>query len=469
LKLRLSSYIPTKPNAKQAAFLLYDGLEAFYGGAAYGGKSEALLMGALQHVDVPGYAALIVRKSYTDLSLPGALMDRAKAWLQDTDAKWNRETHTWHFPKGSSLTFGYIQNDSDKYRYQSAEFQYIAWDEVTEFGPGREGGPNDAYLFMFSRLRLKAGMEDVPLRVRSASNPIGPGALWVRKRFVDEGPDKQGIFIPAKLWDNTAVDHESYLQSLKKLPTATQNRLVLGSWDEIEDAAFSEFDPTLHIVPPVQAPREWRRWEAMDFGVSNPTAWLAAGLSPEGHTLVYGEYYSPGLVTEHSSKILTLRNFSWGQPSIALCDPSIRNRTGFGVAGRGETIHDEFAKNGINLVPANNDRRAGRVRISELLRPDPSLPFPDWHPWAGREGSPRLFFTSNCTNVIEQTQLAPIDPVEGDTIDPYWESRSGHATAALRYLLTARVYPREIAVTDRFGRLYTNRQWQNWPNWEEVK
>ena len=52
-------------------------LEALFGGAAGGGKSSALLMSALQYVDVPGYSAILFRKTFADLSLPGALMDRA--------------------------------------------------------------------------------------------------------------------------------------------------------------------------------------------------------------------------------------------------------------------------------------------------------------------------------------------------------------------------------------------------------
>ncbi len=46
-----------------------------------GGKSDALLISALQCVDVPGYAALPWRRTYADLLLPGALMERAEAWL----------------------------------------------------------------------------------------------------------------------------------------------------------------------------------------------------------------------------------------------------------------------------------------------------------------------------------------------------------------------------------------------------
>ncbi len=45
---RLNTFIPHVPTPHQAAFLLLDCLEAFYGGAGGGGKSDALLMSALQ-------------------------------------------------------------------------------------------------------------------------------------------------------------------------------------------------------------------------------------------------------------------------------------------------------------------------------------------------------------------------------------------------------------------------------------
>src|SRR5215813_2487649 len=74
-------------SAKQTAFLALDCLEAGYGGAAGGGKSDAILAGALQYVDVPGYAALILRRSFSDLALPGAAMARSKEWLSGK-ARW---------------------------------------------------------------------------------------------------------------------------------------------------------------------------------------------------------------------------------------------------------------------------------------------------------------------------------------------------------------------------------------------
>jgi hypothetical protein len=63
---------PLTPTPHQEAFLLLPGLEAFFGGAAGGGKSVALLLASLQHSDVPGYHALLLRPTLSELQLPGA-------------------------------------------------------------------------------------------------------------------------------------------------------------------------------------------------------------------------------------------------------------------------------------------------------------------------------------------------------------------------------------------------------------
>ena len=46
-------YCPEEPYEKQLQFLDSDKLEAFYGGAAGGGKSSCLLMGSLEYVHSP--------------------------------------------------------------------------------------------------------------------------------------------------------------------------------------------------------------------------------------------------------------------------------------------------------------------------------------------------------------------------------------------------------------------------------
>ena len=180
-------------------------------------------MAALQYVDVPGYSALLLRRTYTDLALPGALMDRANEWLISTDAKWLDKDKTWKFPSGATITFGYLEHENDKYRYQGAEFQYCGFDELTQFSEGQ-------YRYLFSRLRRLEGV-NVPIRMRGASNPGGSGHEWVKQRFIVEGKEQGRVFIPAKLPDNPYLDQVEYRRSLNLLDAVTREQLLSGNWD----------------------------------------------------------------------------------------------------------------------------------------------------------------------------------------------------------------------------------------------
>jgi len=222
-------FIPHVPTKRQALLLGLPHKEILFGGAAGGGKSDALLMAALQYVQTPGYAAILLRQSYKDLSLPGALMDRAQQWLGGTAARWSGDRKTYTFPSGARLVFGYLERPRDVYQYQGADFQFIGMDELTQFGLFE-------YKYMHSRLRRLAG-SPLPLRVYSASNPGGHGHEWVKDRFIRSA--KPGTtFIPSRLADNPHLDQESYIKSLAELDPVTRQQLLEGNWDVIEKGAY---------------------------------------------------------------------------------------------------------------------------------------------------------------------------------------------------------------------------------------
>ncbi len=222
IRVPWTQYVPHPPHDKQHAFLWMMCEEALFGGQAGGGKSDALLMAALQFVDVPGYAALILRKTYKDLSQPGAIMSRAKEWLKNTDAKWNENNKEFTFPSGAKLAFGYLQRDDDVYQYQSAEYQFIGFDELTQFTEFQ-------YTYMHSRLRRLLGMR-VPIRMRAATNPGGKGHQWVRRYFIKEGLKNGRVFIPSSLDDNPSLDRDAYRRSLEHLDPFTRAQLLHGDW-----------------------------------------------------------------------------------------------------------------------------------------------------------------------------------------------------------------------------------------------
>jgi predicted phage terminase large subunit-like protein len=223
LEPKRSHYWVEEPSLTQKVFLRSEGQEVMFGGAAGGGKSSALIMAALQYVDVPNYSAILFRRTYADLALPGALMDRFRAWItQFDDVHWNANHYTATFPSGARITFGYLNNVNDYLRYKGSEFQFIGMDEITEI---RESD----YRYMFSRLRRPPSgpLSNVPLRMRCATNPA---PNWVRQRFLVEGKEKGRIFIPSMLTDNPGIDPASYRAMLAELDPIERQRLEFGDW-----------------------------------------------------------------------------------------------------------------------------------------------------------------------------------------------------------------------------------------------
>jgi len=446
---RLTRYIPHAPTEKQSAALVAhrfvedptEPIEIFYGGAAGGGKSDWLLMAGLQYVDYPSYAGIIFRRNYAQLSKPGALIARSKEWLRPTDAQWSEQRKEWTFPSGAVLAFGFLEHSGDEENYQSAEFQYIGFDELTHFDERQ-------YVYMLSRLRRLEGVE-IPLRQCAASNPGSRGHGWVRDRLVEAVGIPNRVFIPARLPDNPHLDEAAYMTSLSHLSPTLQQQLRDGDWNAFEGLAYSKFDRAVHVVPKFDVPAWWDRFEGHDHGSSNPCAWISFAADGDGNYLAHAGYYSPGLVSAHCAAILKRRETA----GVGVCyaDPSIRNT--FGVKdwrGREISVELEYNDHGLFFAPGQNERRAGYLRLAELLRPDPDRYFPPWHPKHGQKGAPRLFFLDilELEPLIQQMRDAPLEDVDsplskhpGEAVDQEWESNYGHYHAAARYAAMSRQSP----------------------------
>lgn len=301
----MNPFIPPdhRPHPKQVEFLLatdprtgrpYE--EILFGGSGGPGKSDAILMAALQYVEVPKYAALIIRKTYSDLSEPGALIDRAHEWLDETPAKWDKQQKIWTFPSGAKLSFGYLASENDKYRYKSAEFQFVAFDELTDFE--RE----DDYTYLFSRMRGPDPEHEpdnplsyVPWRMRAATNPGSKGHGWVKNRFqispanrmtdgefdrykwvetewLDEETSEshRRLFIPAYAEDNLSRTPEQYMRSLASLDPVSRARMRKGDW-EVEAGGGMFWRHWFEIINP---------WDVPD-GIQPVRAWDLAGTEPK--------------------------------------------------------------------------------------------------------------------------------------------------------------------------------------------
>jgi predicted phage terminase large subunit-like protein len=244
-----------RPNSgPQSRFLSLRCFEALYGGAAGGGKSDALLVDAIRGLGKGygrNYAALLLRRQFPDLEM--SLMRRSHALYPRLGGVWKGDNKTWTFPAGESVRFGHAQHELDVHQYQGAEFQFVGFDELTSFTEYQ-------YKYLISRLRSSSG---VPCRLRAATNPGGPGHEWVFRRFSywldpeseqnakpgevvylcrdGEGAERVATretegalgrtFVPARLADNPFLAGDgNYGRALDELDPVTRAQLKSGDW-----------------------------------------------------------------------------------------------------------------------------------------------------------------------------------------------------------------------------------------------
>jgi phage terminase large subunit-like protein len=145
-------YLPQK--GKQQEFFECDADIVVFGGANAGGKSALSLLKALKGVSIPGYVAMVFRRTAKDILSQGSLWNKTKEFYRDIPGAVYRDSTQyldWRFPPGSSISFGHADNLTQT--KQGTELAYIAVDELAN------GWTQDEFLFLLSRNRTNCGVK----------------------------------------------------------------------------------------------------------------------------------------------------------------------------------------------------------------------------------------------------------------------------------------------------------------------
>lgn len=383
-----------KPTPRQEDFLeIPDTIfEGMYGGAAGGGKTETLLMLPLVKKDKKGkplyehprFKMLYMRRTFPELD--SEVIPRSRDFYPSTGAlPFNESKHRWTWPNGAIVQFGHCEHEKDVKKYDTAEYNIIAFDEATSF---------TAYQYeylTFSRCRTSSA--DLPAIVRSGTNPGNIGHSYFRKRFVEphrtgnvilrenrKGETLLRIFIPSKATDNTylmAAD-PGYITRMDRLPEKERLAKKDGDWWTFSGQVFDDFrevplmdEPewAKHVVEPFRIPDYWPRVLSIDWGFSALTVagWYAINPCPSpayrAKIYKYREYVT------RRQKISTwaadIARLSKNETYIdVVLDPSA-----WGHRGDELTIAEQFHNHsGLNPRKADNERLSGKLLIQEYLR-----------------------------------------------------------------------------------------------------
>ena len=415
--------------------------EVLYGGAAGGGKSDALVIEALRQVGVPHYRALILRKTYPQLS---ELIDKTMRYYRPVfpRAKYNSSSHTWTFPSGAKITFGSMFRAQDKYNYQGRAFDFIGVDELTHF-------TWEEYSYVMSRNRPTG--PGTRVYMCATANPGGIGHGWVKARFITPAPPgtrmvqlvdvktpdgtvvkmrRTRIFIPSTVFDNKKLleNDPGYLGNLASLPEAEKQALLYGDWDSFSGQVFTEWrnDPAhyedqrwTHVIKPFRIPAHWKIWRGYDFGYAKPfsVGWYAA--DEEGRLYRIKELYGCTGTPNEGTKVNPVEQARMIKEAEEN-DPMLRGRHIQGVAdpaifneSQGESIAQMQEKhpNYIFWTPGDHTRLAGKMQFHYRLAFD-------------GEGRPMFQVFDTCKHFIrtipnlvyDETNVEDIDTTQEDHI-----------------------------------------------------
>lgn len=226
---------------------------------------------------------------------------------------------------------------------------------------------------------------------------------------------------------------EWYEQTKRDMPTSYRAEYPATPEEAIsvgEGAAFPEWDSTIH--QPFSAlwypPRGWRIIRAYDAGWRRACCkWYA--VAPDGWAVCYREYY-PSMVSdeEQARTILEMSRAPDGSPenvAYTVADPAAWGRQ----SSTGVSTAETFARMGIPMRPADNDRKNGWRRLHQWLQVQQD-----------KDGEPMawLRFTAACRHTPRAYTSIPYDEHDPEDVADHPDD---HLLDVDRYFVMSRPAP----------------------------
>lgn len=381
-------HIKLFPKQEQFAAVPTSIKEAFFGGAAGPGKSFMLLVDPLlrkYHLH-PRFHGIVFRETFPQIE--ESLEMESQNIYPLFGGTYDGQEHAWHFPSGAVIRFGYLARDEQRFHHDTAQYNYVAFDELTAFTRIR-------WMYLV-HVRCRTTVQGLPAYARAASNPLGIGHAWVKERFIDPAPEGgriiaermpdgtliKRLFIKARVTDNPKIMKEdpSYINGLMLLPEAEKRSKLYGDWDAIAGAVFTEFrselmpdepEHAVHVIDPFPIPPYWPVVLAVDWG-HDAMCWAGFfAISPSSRVYLCEE------ASWRNTKIAV-----WGAelaqraakyPMLKL--PFILDKSAFGDRGEEKTLAVQIMEAvGFTAEKSESDRIAGKMLLHEFLRWKPRDP-----------------------------------------------------------------------------------------------
>jgi len=234
------------------------------GGAAFSGKSYALLHDATRFLYHPQFRAVIFRRTTPEIRNPGGLWETSEEIYPLLGGVGMTNALEWRFPSGARIKFAHLEYEKDVYGWLGSQIPYIGFDQLERF-------ESKQFWYLFGRNRSIA---DIPKYIRATCNPDADSwlakfiAWWInqstgyairersglarwfirptdndaiewgnshdelKRKFGEDCEPASVSFIMGTISDNKIGMHKDpgYIGKLKALPMVDREQLLHGNW-----------------------------------------------------------------------------------------------------------------------------------------------------------------------------------------------------------------------------------------------
>lgn len=475
-----------------------------YHGTRGPGKTDWQVMDFKKNVGI-GYGrfwrGVIFDREYKNLD---DLVEKSKRWFpQFNDGakfKESKADYKWTWSTGEELLFRAGWKESDYDAYHGHEYPFLGFNELTKqpnskFYHAIQSCNRSSFLPIENTPKNRDGTYDthdgrplpeIPLVVRSTTNPHGVGHNWVKREIIDPAPAGVVQRIVSNVYNPRTKQKEDITRTQTHIfGTYHENRYLspkyiakldaekdpnkrkawlTGDWNIVAGGALDDvYDESIHVLPRFIIPENWKLDRSFDWGSTHPfsVGWWAEANGEEvrlpngkifcpvaGSLIRFYEWYGTheigtneglklgpvAVATGILEREQELIDDGWigSQPEAGPADNQINNVNDDEV----ESIAVRMAKKGVRWTPS--DKSKGSRKQGLVLVRDRFLA-------AKAKEEPAIYFMDNCRAAISTLPVLPRDVEDPDDVDteaedhPYDDVRYKVLSAPKRYLKKIKV------------------------------
>jgi len=246
-------------------------------------------------------------------------------------------------------------------------------------------------------------------------NPAGP-YHYLKTDYIDQAKEKNILHLHFTLDDNPALSPKIKERYKRMFSGVFYQRYILGLWVMAEGIIYDQFDHINHVVD--QLPDMKRYWVGVDYGTSNATAFILAGLGVDDRLYIIDEYYHSGVKSgRQKSPSQYRRDFrSWLDKQVDKYGNKIKPEYIY-VDPSAEGFILELWNDGVkNLVKADNTVKRGIELVSSIISND------------------RFRVHKRCKNVLQEISSYVWDPKAQERGEDEPIKQNDHTMDPIRYI-----------------------------------